>query len=337
MRAYVMESPGRGRLTELADPEIGDYDALVRMVVCGICSSTDRMLRRGTFANVAYPSILGHEAVGRIVELGRQVRHLRVGDLVTRPSAYRPDGSPINMHWGGMSELGVVTDSRSWGDDHPDLPAPPQSNSVSFDGSLDPEVIALSISLSETFSVIVRENLLRSNVGVVGTGIAGLSFIRYAKLLGAARVVAIGRRPERLALAERLGADAVASSLDDGPERAAAVTGGLDVVFESSGDASMIGRAHGWLRRGGRTLVYSAPETPSSIDLWSGPRDAALIVASTDETAVLPQVVGLTAAGVLERDLFVSHRYPFADIERAFADVDEHRDVVKAMLTFPTS
>ncbi len=337
MRAYVMESPGRGRLTELADPEIGDYDAMVRTVACGICSSTDRMLRRGTFANVAYPSILGHEAVGRIVELGPHVRHLRIGDLVTRPSAYQPDRSPINMHWGGMSELGVVTDHRAWHEDHQDLPQPARSNQVYFDGSIDPEVIALSISLSETFSVIVRENVLRKNVAVVGTGIAGLSFIRYAKLLGAARVVAIGRRPERLALAERLGADAVASSLDDGPERAASVTGGLDMVFESSGDATMIGRAHGWLRRGARTLVYSAPDTPSSIDLWGGPRDAALIVASTDETAVLPQVVGLTAAGVIDRELFVSHHYPFADIDRAFADVDVHRDVVKAMLTFPPS
>lgn len=337
MRAYVMEAPARGRLTDLEDPEIGEYNALVRMLVCGICSSTDRMLRRGTFANVAYPSILGHEAVGRIVEVGARVRHLQVGSLVTRPSAYAPDRAPINMHWGGMAELGVVTDSSAWHDDHPDQPAPPRSNHVYFDGTTDPEVIALSISLSETFSVIVRENVLRKNVAVVGTGIAGLSFVRYAKLLGAERVVAVGRRPERLALAERLGADAVASSLDDGPESAAAVTGGVDLVFESSGDAAMIGRAHRWLRRGGRTLVYSAPDTPSSIDLWSGPRDAALIVASTDETAVLAQVVGLTSAGVIDRDAFISHRYPFTDIEKAFEQVDEHGDVVKAMLTFPTS
>jgi len=337
MRAYVMEAPGRGRLTDLPDPDIGDYDALVRMAVCGICSSTDRMLRRGTFANVSYPSILGHEAVGRIVELGKRVRNLRVGDLVTRPSAYPPGRSPMAMHWGGMSELGVVTDHRAWHEDDPGHPAPARANQVHFDGSTDPEVIALSISLSETFSVIVRENVLRKNVAVVGTGIAGLSFVRYAKLLGAARVVAIGRRPERLALAERLGADTVASSLDDGPEQAAAATGGLDMVFESSGDAAMIGRAHGWLRAGGRTLVYSAPDTPSSIDLWGGPRDAALVVASTDETAVLPQVVDLTSAGVLDADAFISHRFPFDDIDEAFTQVDQHGDVVKAMLVFPTS
>lgn len=337
MRAYVMSGPSRGGLAELDDPVIGDYDALVRMIVCGICSSTDRMLRRGTFANVEYPSVLGHESVGRLVQLGPRVRHLRVGDLVTRPSAYQPDRSPIKQHWGGMAELGVVTDWRALQEDQPESVIRPQANQVYFDSSLDPETIALSISLSETFSVIVRENVLRKTVAVTGTGIAGLSFVRYAKLLGAEHVIAVGRRAERLELAKRLGADTVAVSSGDDPELVATNAHGLDFVFEASGDASMIGRAHGWLRRGGSTIIYSAPDTPSSIDLWGGPRDAPLTVASTDETAVLAQVVAMVAGGVIDKDAFLTHRYAFDDVDQAFADIDEHKDVVKALLTFPTA
>lgn len=334
MRAYVMQGPGQGQVADVAEPTIGEYDALVEMVVCGVCSSTDRMLRRGTFGGVAYPSILGHEAVGRLVELGRRVRHLPLGSLVTRPSAYQPEQAPLHMHWGGMAERGVVTDWQALQEDHPDHDARSKFSQVYFDEVTDPESVAVSISLSETFSVICREDVLAKTVAVVGTGIAGLSFVRYAKLLGAATVIAVGRRHERLNLAKRLGADRVVLSAGDAAERIAAEHGGVDVAFEASGSAAMIGRAYGWLKRGGRAVVYSAPDEPSSINMWGGPRNAQLTVASTNEAAVLPQVVELTAAGVLDKNAFVTHRYPFTEAARAFAEIDRHADVVKALLTF---
>src|ERR1700761_8891186 len=102
MRAFLMTAAGSGGVAEVGDPAVGEYDAEVEMVVCGICNSTDRMLRTGTFApGVSYPSILGHESVGRVTTVGSRVRYLKPGQLVTRCSAYGWDNPPIAMHWGG--------------------------------------------------------------------------------------------------------------------------------------------------------------------------------------------------------------------------------------------
>lgn len=332
MLAYVMEAPGRGGIATVPDPEIGDHDALVDIVACGVCSSTDKMLRTGTFRmGVTYPSILGHEAVGRVVRIGARVRNIAVGDLVTRPSAYRPDNAPLDQYWGGFSERGVVTDWKALREDEPESSRRPRFDQVFFPSTLAPESISLSISLSETFSVICRHDVLGKSVAVVGTGIAGLSFVRFAGLLGAAHVTAVGRRQARLDVASRLGADGVVLAED--ADALMRERGGVDYVFEASGQASMTARAYTWVRPGGHVVVYSAPDTPAEIDLFSGPRDVELTVASTHETAVLAGMVRMVDGGVIDRDEFLTHRYPFSDITRAFDDI-ARGDVVKAMIAF---
>ncbi len=333
MRAYVMTGPGEGGIQELPDPDPGPYDVVVEMLACGVCSSTDKMLRQGTFAmGVSYPSVLGHESVGRVVAVGDRVRAYRAGDLITRPSAYRPDGAPLNQHWGGFAERGIVTDWRAM-IDAGEVPtaARPRFDQVRLPGDTDPAEAALSISLSETYSVIVRHDLLGRVVVVVGTGIAGLSMISYAKLLGAGTVIAVGRRQQRLDLATELGADRAVLAAD----AAAAVreAGGADYVFEASGQAAMIAESYRWLKRGGQEIIYSAPDSATELNLFTGPREAALSVASPNEAAVLPSILRLVRAGVIETDRYLTHRFPFAEIDAAFAAIAAG-DVVKAMIMF---
>ena len=333
MRAYVMTGPGEGGIQEVPEPEPGPSDVVVEMLACGICSSTDKMLRQGTFApGVTFPSVLGHESVGRVVRLGDQVRNFRVGDLITRPSAYRPDASPLAQHWGGFAERGVVTDWAAMiTDDRVPAGARPRFDQVRLPADTDPAEAALSISLSETYSVIVRHDLLGKIVVVVGTGIAGLSMISYAKLLGAGSVIAVGRRQQRLDLALELGADRAVLAAD----AAAALRelGGADFVFEASGQAAMIAESYRWLKRGGQEIVYSAPDSATELNLFLGPREATLSVASPDEAAVLPGILRLVQAGVIETDRYLTHRYPFAEIDTAFAAIAAG-DVVKAMISF---
>lgn len=332
MLAYVMEGPGRGGVREVPEPAAGDYDAMVEMLACGVCSSTDKMLRMGTFSlGVSFPSILGHESVGRVVKVGERVQNFKPGDLITRPGAYVPDDAPLDLYWGGFAERGVVTDWSALVTDGQTGNRAARSDQVRLPTSTDPVAASLSISLSETFSVVVRHDLLGRNVAVVGTGIAGLSMISYAKLLGAARVVAVGRRKERLELARAVGADEALLGVD--ARRAAADLGGFDVVFEASGQADMAAAGFGWLKPGGQCVVYSAPDTPAAVDLFASPRDATLSVASTAEASVLPGILRLVETGALDLDTFVTHRYPFADIDRAFADI-ANGSVVKAMITF---
>lgn len=327
MRAYVMTGPGAGAVQEVPEPELGAYDAAVDLLWCGVCSSTDRMLRSGTFrGGVSYPSILGHESVGRVSALGPGVRSLEVGDVVTRPAAYSAAAAPLGMHWGGFAERGVVTDWPAFAADHPQAERPAVAPWVRLPPATDPAVASLAISLAETWSVACREDLLGRTVVVVGTGVAGLSLLRFARLLGAARVVAVGRRPERLALAARFGAD------DGRPaDDPLALRSSADVVFEASGQAAMVDDAYRWLRPGGRLVIYSAPEAPAAIDLMAAPRDAQLVVSSTHEQAVLAQVVTMVEAGLLPLEDFVTRTDDLDRIGSVFEDIDDG-SVVKALV-----
>ena len=177
----------------------GDYDAEVDMVVCGICNSTDRMLRQGTFApGVTYPSILGHESVGRVTAIGDRVRYLEPGQLVTRCSAYGWDGPADADVLGRFRRAGrrARLEGLARGPSRGEIGRQLSSHRLRPEQS--PEDIAVAISLAETWSIAAEAGgMVGAVVGVSGTGIAGLSLVAYARLLGAERVVCVGRRPER--------------------------------------------------------------------------------------------------------------------------------------------
>jgi 2-desacetyl-2-hydroxyethyl bacteriochlorophyllide A dehydrogenase len=312
----------------------GDYDAEVEMVVCGICNSTDRMLREGTFApGVTYPSILGHESVGRVTAVGSGVRYLEPGQLVTRCSAYGWDSPPTRMYWGGFAERGIVQDSRAWREDHPGERSVDNFPHIAFGADRSAEDIAVGISLAETWSIAAEAGgMVGGVVGVSGTGIAGLSLVVYARLLGAERVVCVGRRQERTQRALDLGATDVAIA---GPEADSLFRdlGGADVVFEASGKASAVDSAYRWVRPGGRLIIYSAPDEPVPLDVMAAPRNASLIVSRPQEGAVLERVVKMVESGVIPRELFLSASYPFDHIGEAFEAIDSGA-VVKALVKF---
>jgi 2-desacetyl-2-hydroxyethyl bacteriochlorophyllide A dehydrogenase len=334
MKALVMKAAGSWAVREVSDPVMGDYDAQIEMVVCGVCNSTDKMLRNGTFApGVTYPSILGHESVGRVTAVGSQVRYLKPGQLVTRCSAYGWDDPPLRMYWGGFSERGVLRDSRAWLEDHPGETAADQFPHIVFDENHSAADIALSISLAENFSIVAEAGgMVGDVVGVNGTGIAGLSLVAFARLLGAESVICVGRRKKRLELAVELGATHTAIA---GPEADDLFRelGGAHVVFEASGKAPAIDAAYRWVRPGGQLIIYSAPDEPVPLNVMAAPREAALTVARPREAAVLRSVVGLVESGYLNRDLFLSGTYPLDRVGDAFAAIDEG-SVIKALVSF---
>ena len=96
-------------------PEMGPYDALVKIDACGICNSTDKkILQRKFVSSIPVPLVLGHESVGTVVEVGSKVSCFQVGQRVLRPGASYPPGSPYASAWGGFAEYGLVSDLAAW-------------------------------------------------------------------------------------------------------------------------------------------------------------------------------------------------------------------------------
>lgn len=262
MKALVVSEPGRFAWQEIPPPAMNDYRALVAVEVCGVCSSTDWKIIRGQMPWAGpFPLVLGHESVGRVVEVGDKTRKFRVGDRVTRPIV--PPVPGMNSAFGGFAEFGIVTDAQAMADDGQgsmldDYNAQRQ-NVVPPD--IDPWRAALAISLAETASGLIDlPSLPGLTIAVAGTGIAGLAFTRWVKLAGA-RVLTLGRRESRLGLARRMGADEVIDTRD-ADWRATLIDragGHVDGAIEAVGDVALARDLLEAVKPEGFAAAYGAP------------------------------------------------------------------------------
>ena len=108
MKAAVVEAAGQLVVRDVPMPEMGPYDALVRIEACGLCNATDaKIVDRHFVSHIPVPLVLGHESVGTVVEVGDRVRGYVPGQRVLRPGA-RYDRV-------GGDRGGVVGSAAGWG------------------------------------------------------------------------------------------------------------------------------------------------------------------------------------------------------------------------------
>lgn len=314
MRALVVPANGRLELADIPKPAFGPYQALVKIECCGICGSTDWKLINGqmTWAPPA-PLVLGHESVGTVVEVGARVSKFKIGDRVTR--VVYPGSKGLNSAMGGFAEYGIVTDAAAMARDG-DASLVNDYNALRQNvvpAGLGPVEAALAISLAETASVFASLPSVRHRtVLVAGTGIAGLAFTLWAKLAGA-RVVALGRRAERLAAARKAGADIAINTRDaDWAEQVLNAAGGpVDGIIEAIGDVAFAERLLGVLKPDGFASAYGAPADGAAFPKrYTG--------ATVDEHLSYAWVADMLARGWIDPKLFISHTWPFPEVVGAF-------------------
>lgn len=216
MKALLTDNAGKLWLDDIARPAPGDYDCLVQMEACMFCHSTDRHIVEGTFMSAFHvPSVLGHEGVGVIVELGPKVRHRQLGDRVLRPQAIYPGDvhEGIGSGWGGFAEFGKVCDGQAMVDDGllaaDAIPLGTQYQAV-VPADLSAEQSLLMITQKEIFSASNKiEDVAGKRLAVAGAGITGCLFGLFLRWRGA-EVTMLARREAPLAFALAHGcADAV--------------------------------------------------------------------------------------------------------------------------------
>ena len=214
MRAAIVPEPGRIELVEIPEPKYGDYEARVEILACSICSGTDSHIVYGQFPWRAYPCVLGHESIGRVVEVGPAVRNLRPGDLVLRPTAVRPGETlgGYNSMFGSFAEIGIVADAAAIVADTPrgetpKLPPFATAQQV-MPPDFDPDLAGAFITFKETLSFLQRLGVqVGKSVLILGSGTVGLSFALWGQADRAWPVIITGRRAEPLAAARGWGAD----------------------------------------------------------------------------------------------------------------------------------
>lgn len=258
MRALIVDD-GRVGVRTVPDPVAGPYDVLCRMLYGSVCSGTDTHVIDGTFAEeeVAYPSIIGHESIGEVIEVGSSVRNFALGDHVTRVSA-QESSAGVALSWGGMCELGVARDHAAMRDD-----GLPESEWADFtiNEVIPPGIIApvhepMIITWRETYDYMRRLAFSEGDrVLVSGSGANGLSLAAMGVVLGG-QVTVVGSGTRR-AEAERVGARAV----DYRDERAVADLVAQEyrshsVIIDATGKSGSINHLLPLLRPEGTVGVY---------------------------------------------------------------------------------
>lgn len=339
MKALVVSAPGDIRVESVPEPQINDYQALVRIKAASICNSTDTQILTGKFPvdwldGQAFPGILGHEGVGEVVKTGSKVTAFKEGDHVFRPRAEVPG---LGCFFGSFAEYGVVTDYQALLKDHPGTPVHfnwPMQQVIP--AGIDPNLAPVLINLKECYSALRNIGVRwESSVLVMGTGGVGLGFTHMAKLHGVRTVIAAGRRDERLDLARKFGADhTVNTTRENLRDQVMDVTGGrgVDFIIEATGDASLYIDLCRMLATDGKLGIYginNLAEFPLSMrhmppSFWVG-------CLAPDEPAAHKSMMDFVRLGIVRPQDYATDFVTMEEAPEAFKHVKD-TDVIKIVI-----
>jgi alcohol dehydrogenase len=328
MKALVYHGPGQRGWDTVTDPTIIDpTDIVVRIDTSTICGS-DLHILKGDVPETPPGTVLGHEAVGTVEEIGASVTTVAIGDRVLM-SCVSACG---RCRFCKEARYGQCVGGGGWIFGHlidglqaEYARAPFADNSVyKIPESLsDEQVLFLADILPTAFEVGVLNGMVTpgDTVAVVGAGPIGLAAILTAQLYTPGRVIAIDLADSRLESARRFGADTV---INNGREDPVALimelTDGLgaDVAFEAVGVPQTFELATELIRPCGRVAnigVHGKPATLHLEKLWI--RDVTVTTGLVD-TFSIPQLMRLIVSGRLDPSLFATHHFSLSDTMAAY-------------------
>ena len=258
MRGVVMHAPGDVRVDDREVPRVVEpTDAVLKVEVACVCGS-DLWPFRG-IAPVTEPRPMGHEYVGTVVEVGEEVKSVKVGDFVV--GSFCTSDNTCEICESGFQSRCVS--GGFMGDTQAQYTRVPLA-----DGTLvvvpggkpeDPDVVASLLAASDVlgtgwFGAVAAQAGPGRTIAVVGDGAVGLSAVLAAKALGSERVIAFSRHEDRAALAREFGADVViAERGEEGAAKVKELTGGYGAhgVVEAVGNQLSMNQAIASCRPGG--------------------------------------------------------------------------------------
>lgn len=257
MRGVIMHAPGDVRVEQREKPSIIEpSDAIIRLSATCICGS-DLWPYRGI--EHADHAPMGHEYVGVVEQIGADVKTVAVGDFVVG-SFVASDNSCEICQAGYQSRCihNVMMGGIGTQAEYARIPLA-DGTLVATPGQPDEDLIPSLLAASDVlgtgwFAAVAAEAGPGKTIAVVGDGAVGLSAILGAQQLGAERIIAFSRHPERQALAREFGAtDIVEERGAEGAARIKEMTGGYGAhgVVEAVGTQESMWQAINSARPGG--------------------------------------------------------------------------------------
>lgn len=266
-------------LEDIPLPRIGPDDCLVQVEAASICGTDLHIWNWDRWASrrIKPPLTLGHEFAGTVVEVGKRVTTVSVGDYVSAEShitcgmCYQCRTGQAHMcpntviigvdREGGFAEYVAVPEKVIWRNNRAKLP---------------PEIATLQEPFGNAVFATMNQDITGKSVAVLGCGPIGLFSIAIAKASGASRVFASDVNQFRLDLALKMGASQVFNPSQYPADGAGTIVDavvqanrgfGVDILLEMSGAPAAITTAFRSVRNGGVVVLFGIPSTPVEIDV----------------------------------------------------------------------
>jgi alcohol dehydrogenase len=345
MKALVFHGPGQRSWETVPDAAIQEpTDVVVQVTSTTICG-TDLHILKGDVPEVEPGTILGHEAVGRIVAKGDAVTTVDVGDRVLI-SCITSCG---RCRFCKERRYGLCTGGGGWilghlihgvQAEYVRVPFADTSVYAIPDRLTDEQVLFLADILPTSYEVGVLNGGIEpgDTVAIVGAGPIGLAAVMTARLYTPGRIVVMDVADARLEKANAFGADVVVNNArENAVERVLELTDGLgaDVAVEAVGVPETFELCTELVRPGGRVAnvgVHGKPATLHLETLWIR---GVTVTTGLVDTFTTPRLLKLIDEGRLDPTPFATHRFELAELEQAydtFADAAA-TDALKVVLS----
>lgn len=304
-----------------------ERDAIIKVEACSICGS-DLHIYHGHGFSEDTGFCVGHEAVGEVVEVGRGVHRLKVGDKVMLPAAVGCgacrsclSGNVANCEYNAGACYGLSARLQGSQAEAVRVPAADMNAVPVPDGVTMEQVLMMTDALATAwFGARNADITPGSSVAVIGLGPIGLMAVDSAFVMGAHVVYAIDPIAERRAMAEASGA--IALHPDEALERIKQDTRGnkVDCVVEVVGSDATVDFALRLVKRRGTVSVIGVQQSRR----FAFPLERAFAAGLTFRIGTcsvpeeLPALFPLVQSGRLRPERYVSHRMPLSEGVEAY-------------------
>lgn len=325
MKAIVKSKAEEGLwLEDVPEPEIGINDVLIRVLKTGICGTDVHIYNWDAWAQntIKIPTVLGHEIVGEIVEVGDNVNDFYVGDIVS-VEGHLVCGRCRNCMAGRRAKcantLGVGVQTAGG---FAEYMAVPMTNIWKHNDDVNLEVAAIFDPFGNAVHTALQFEVFGEDVLITGAGPIGIMSAAVAKHAGARHVVITDVNPHRLELAQKfpvtLAVDVRETNLAD-VQKQLGMKEGFDVGMEMSGNPSAFREMIANMAHGGNIALLGIPTEEFSIN-WKTVVFNMLTVTGIYGRKMYETwyQMSVLLEGGLDISPVITHRYSYKDFEKGF-------------------
>lgn len=335
MKMAIVTAPGKTDVIDVAEPDVGPRDVLVKIRACGICGSDSLYIALGGLPPRQGRMPLGHEPAGEIVAVGDEVAGLKVGDhVVVNPMASPGDIIGNGGARGALAEYLLIDDAV---------------RGVSVD--VIPDHIPFEVAALNEPMAVARHAVNRcrpkasDKVLVFGAGPIGLGATLAFKSLGVEHIAVADIIASRLDKALQIGADAVINSREEDVAQrlieihgaGEAMFGGkadTDIYLDAAGAPAVIQTALAAAKKGATLGVVAVHKEPAPVDFLTVMSNEITIVGSMGYPDEIFEVTKDLTSNWEKYAQIISHTFPFEHVAEALVTASTPGAADKIVVTF---